>query len=92
MEIGKVNKYYKTQVNNTKSNAKTSKSSNVAKKDSVEFSTELNSINDLKKKMETTEDVRIDKVEAVKERIDSGEYKVDSEKVAEKIIDELIWD
>lgn len=90
MEIGKVDKYYKTQVSNKKSNAKASKGENAKSRDSVEFSTELHSINLLKKKMESTTDVRTEKVDEVKEQIDSGEYRVDPEKVAEKIIDEMI--
>ncbi len=35
-----------------------------------------------------TPEVRVERVEALKERVDSGTYEVDSEKVAAKLVDE----
>jgi len=90
MEIGKVDKYYKTQATKVKANVNTQKTDSKASQDSVEFSTALQNINILKLKMENTSDVRTEKVDEVKEQVQSGEYKVDSEKVAEKIIDEMV--
>jgi len=90
MEIGKVDKYYKTQLSKTKAKVKTETKTGIGTSDSVEFSSELQSINILKSKMETTPDVRTDKVEAVKTKIESGEYSVETEEVAKKIIDEMI--
>jgi negative regulator of flagellin synthesis FlgM len=90
MEIGKVDKYYKTQLSKSKSKAKTEAKSSAKAQDSVEFSSELQSINILKNKMETTPDVRTEKVESIKAKLESGEYSVNTEEVAQKIIDEMV--
>ena len=45
---------------------------------------------ELKAEIEKLPDVRLDKIQEIKEEIDSGNYKIDSSKIAERILEE-IW-
>lgn len=40
--------------------------------------------------LETTPEVRADKVSALKEKIESGQYEIDNEAVADKLVDSFI--
>lgn len=46
----------------------------------------------IREAIRNTPDVRMDRVEAARERIRSGEYKVDAERLAEKLLTESLRD
>ncbi|NLO89035.1 MAG: flagellar biosynthesis anti-sigma factor FlgM [Clostridia bacterium] len=56
-------------------------------KDTAAISVEALQIQSLVKKVLETEDIRTEKVEALKEKISSGEYRIDSVHLAEKLAD-----
>jgi negative regulator of flagellin synthesis FlgM len=58
--------------------------------DKVDLSGKAREISELTNIVNALPDVRTEKVEGIKAKIDSGEYAVDNEKVAEKIIDEIV--
>lgn len=43
-------------------------------------------------RLKNVEDVRMDKVEKLKKEIDSGTYKIDGNKIAEKIMESISFD
>lgn len=57
--------------------------------DRISLSGKAREIAELRKLIEQLPDVRTDKVEAIKKALDSGNYNIDSLKVAEKILEEL---
>ena len=46
-------------------------------------------VEELKAEIEKLPDVRLDKIEELKEVIDSGNYEIDSNKIAERILEEI---
>ncbi|MDI6761921.1 MAG: flagellar biosynthesis anti-sigma factor FlgM [Thermodesulfobacteriota bacterium] len=60
--------------------------------DRVEFSTRSREMQKIYEVLQTTPEVRSDKVSEIKKRIEDGQYRVDSETLAEKIIKESILD
>ncbi|MBN2853888.1 MAG: flagellar biosynthesis anti-sigma factor FlgM [Clostridia bacterium] len=89
MKINPVNPY-----SNISKTDKVRKSDNVTKKsntvsDQVQISDEAKSIDKLIQKAKSSESDRTEKVEALKRQIEDGSYKVDSQKLAEKMIDTL---
>ncbi len=44
---------------------------------------------ELKAEIEKLPDVRLDKIQEIKEAIDSGNYKIDSSKIAGRILEEI---
>jgi len=56
-------------------------------KDTADISAEALKIQSLIKKALEVEDIRTEKVEALKEKIASGEYRIDSVHLAEKLVD-----
>lgn len=57
--------------------------------DKVEISNEAKKIKELVKKTTNLPDIRQDKVNAIKEQIDSGNYKVTPEQIAKGIIENI---
>lgn len=60
--------------------------------DQVEISRKTRDAQKVQEVLKTTPDVRADKVEALKEKVQKGEYKVDSKKVASAMLSNLLQD
>jgi len=58
----------------------------------VNLSTTAKDVQTLKNAVSSLPDVREDKVQALREQIEKGAYKVDAEKVAEKMVGESLLD
>ncbi|MBI5575322.1 MAG: flagellar biosynthesis anti-sigma factor FlgM [Deltaproteobacteria bacterium] len=58
--------------------------------DKVDLSGKAREIRELAGIVNSLPEVRTEKVEGIKAKVDSGEYVVDTDKVAEKIIDEIV--
>lgn len=56
--------------------------------DKVELSSLAKDVSKARTEVDRTPDIRTEKVESLKEKVSSGEYKVDPDKVAQKIVDE----
>ncbi len=57
--------------------------------DKISLSGRSREIHELKGLIENLPDIRTDRVEEVKKAIDSGNYNIDSLKVAEKVLEEI---
>lgn len=55
----------------------------------VQVSDSARQLNDLAKLVHAASDIRTEKVEALKQRVDSGEYQVDLDKLADRLSSEL---
>lgn len=60
--------------------------------DRVEFSARSREMQKIYEALQTTPDIRSEKVAEIKKRIEEGQYRVDSETLAEKIIKESLLD
>lgn len=90
MKINKVDKIL--QVYNTQNIKKTELAKGNGKKDelklsekAIEFQNAVNSLKDIP-------DIRKDKVEKIKHEIKTGTYKVDGEKIVEKMMENISFD
>jgi negative regulator of flagellin synthesis FlgM len=63
-----------------------------AASDKVELSTQSREMHRAHEVLQMTPDVRAEKVNAIKQRIEEGQYRVDSQAVAEKMIRESLLD
>jgi negative regulator of flagellin synthesis FlgM len=83
MNIAKiVSQYQKMQQNDNTENKK-------VQNDKMQISDRAKDIIQSKKELQKRPEVRTEKVAALKERIENGSYKVDSEKIAAKILKNL---
>ncbi len=82
------NKVEKSKSKGEKSGKSESESSGVI----VNISKESEILYKAKKEIDKLPEVRIDKVEEIKEKIENKEYRVDEDKVADKILEESIID
>ncbi|MCK9223899.1 MAG: flagellar biosynthesis anti-sigma factor FlgM [Candidatus Muirbacterium halophilum] len=73
---------FKKELDSTKTN----NSSNILKDEEVKLSPESKEIREAKEIVDRASDVRWDKVEEIKAKIASGNYKIDAEAIAEKFI------
>lgn len=82
------------QVNKTKAaaSAKTGATPPPAGTDRVELSANSVDVQKIKEVLDATPSVRAEKVQALKEQIERGEYQVDAGKVAEKMLLNLVSD
>ena len=76
---------YSNQNINTKDN----KSSKLGKKDELKISTEAKDFQIAMEALKKVPDIRKNKVDTIKGQIESGTYKVDSDKVVEKIFQDI---
>jgi negative regulator of flagellin synthesis FlgM len=58
-------------------------------KDKISLSGEAKEINELKRLMNDLPDMRSDRIDALKKAIEAGNYNIDANKIAEKILEEL---
>ncbi len=84
--IGQIMKVY-NQNTKVSQNAKPEKTQGLmGKKDQLTLSNEGQTFQKVLSAMEQLPDIREDKVKDVKQRVDSGTYQIDNEKVAEKMM------
>ncbi len=60
--------------------------------DKVEISTEALDIKKMENRVNLLSDINIDKVNKVKNQLDKGKYKISSQKIADRIIEEETFD
>ena len=65
---------------------------NLVPEEKVNLSTTAKDVQSLKNAVSSLPDVREDKVQSLREQIEKGAYKVDAEKVAEKMVGESLLD
>ncbi len=63
-----------------------------AGEDDLHLSTESKDIEKARDVLAATPDVRTEKVEALKKLVESGQYKVKSEAVADKMLKDFLWE
>jgi len=85
MRIDAYNKI--TQMLQTNSTVRTTKTKGVSAKDHVEISRTGKDYQVAKQALAHTEDIRMDKVNEIKRRMESGTYNVSGEEVANKLVD-----
>lgn len=87
----KIDAYSKQiQVDNKKEAPPQKETQNAAKDDSVKLSKEALELQKANEKLKEIPDVNEDKVNELKNRIENGSYKIDSEKTADNMIRESI--
>jgi len=64
----------------------------VPTEDKVDLSSQSKELNKISEALAAAPDVRAEKVEALKKQVESGQYQVDSDTVAEKMIKEFLFD
>jgi negative regulator of flagellin synthesis FlgM len=62
-----------------------------AKTDKVEISEAAKEIQEVRKQLDNTPDVRTEKVEQLKNQIENGTYEIKSEEIAEKMLKESLF-
>jgi negative regulator of flagellin synthesis FlgM len=87
MRIDQINSIYETYKKQSASKVKPA--SKVEKKDEVALSSVAKDFQTVYKLLNTTPDIREDKVNSIKERMNSGTYNVKAEEVADKILSSL---
>ncbi|MBI5057032.1 MAG: flagellar biosynthesis anti-sigma factor FlgM [Nitrospirae bacterium] len=60
-----------------------------AEKDKISLSGKSKEIGDLKAAIDQLPDVRTEKVDALKQALDTGTYNIDARKIAQKILEEI---
>ena len=63
----------------------------VAKTDTVELSQTAKELQEARKQLDAIPDVRMDKVEELKDQIEKGTYEGDSEEIAKKMLQESLF-
>lgn len=81
----KVKDITKRQDTEKKDNANKSDDRN----DKISVSGKAKEINELKRLINELPEIRTDRIEALKKAIESGNYNIDSQKIAEKLLEEL---
>lgn len=76
--------------NSTKPVKKVNSEKKVSKDDTLEISQFGKELHVAKKAISETEDIRIDKVEAIKKQMQEGTYHVSDDALAERILDSFI--
>ncbi|HOT47729.1 MAG TPA: flagellar biosynthesis anti-sigma factor FlgM [Syntrophales bacterium] len=88
-----IQQYQKTDRVEDRSQEKPEKAAaSLVPEEKVNLSTTAKDVQTLKNAISSLPDVREDKVQALREQIEKGAYKVDAEKVAEKMVGESLLD
>ena len=87
-----IQQYQKTEKVEDRASEKAGAASNLVPEEKVNLSTTAKDVQALSKAISELPDVREDKVQELKDRIGKGAYKVDAEKIAEKMVGESILD
>jgi negative regulator of flagellin synthesis FlgM len=64
----------------------------VSPEDKVDLSSQSKEMNKISEALAAAPDVRAEKVDALKKQVESGQYQVNSDAVAEKMIKEFLFD
>lgn len=84
INMNKIMKAYQNMNNQENKNVESNK-----KSDKVNISKEAKNIKKMQKSLEEQSDIRQEKVDKIKKQVNNGTYKVNPEKIAEKIITDL---
>ncbi len=68
------------------------KADNFASEDKVEISSKALDLKAMQEAAMKTPEIRAQKVAAIKEKVDSGSYQIQHEKIAEKLIEEHVFE
>ncbi|MBU5427815.1 flagellar biosynthesis anti-sigma factor FlgM [Tissierella pigra] len=90
MRINKMGNVFK--VYNENHSVKKVKDKNTNDKDQVKLSEQAVEFQYALKKVKEVEEIRTEKVENIKKQIQTGTYKIDGKKIAEKIIEDITFD
>ena len=90
MRINKMGNVFK--VYNENQGVKKVKDKNTNDKDQVKLSEQAVEFQYALKKVKEVEEIRTEKVENIKKQIQTGTYKIDGKKIAEKIIEDITFD
>lgn len=71
---------------------KRAKINKTQKRDNLILSDNAKNFSAILNKLKEIEDIRYDKVQEIKDKVDKGTYKINSEKIADKIIESSIKD
>lgn len=90
MRINKMGNVFK--VYNENSGLKKVKDTSTKDKDQVKLSEQAIEFQHALKKVKEVEEIRTEKVENIKKQVQTGTYKIDGKKIAEKIIEDITFD
>ncbi|HKZ16782.1 MAG TPA: flagellar biosynthesis anti-sigma factor FlgM [Geobacteraceae bacterium] len=87
--LSSINLYQNEQISKKDDAARPQEKTQVQQQDRVELSTRKTEIEKLKNTVEAMPDVRTEKVEALKQQLADGSYRVESIKVAQKMLEQF---
>ena len=87
MQVSNINSAYGVYTSEKVSVVKKTKNAKVADKDSFNLSNEAKDFNTIRAAIAKSPDIRLDKVNRIKEQIETGTYNVSSEDIANKLVD-----
>ena len=87
-----IQQYQKGELVKSESDAKQAGAASTVVTEKVDLSTKAKDIQVIKQIVDQTPDIREEKVQELKSQIDTGSYKVNSAKVAEKMVGESLID
>jgi negative regulator of flagellin synthesis FlgM len=87
-----IQQYQKTEKVEDRAPEKAASASNLVPEEKVNLSTTAKDVQNLKNAISKLPDVREEKVQALKDRIEKGTYRVDADKVADKMVGESLID
>ncbi|MGI6633401.1 MAG: flagellar biosynthesis anti-sigma factor FlgM [Bacillota bacterium] len=91
-QIGKILKIYETQGAAHPSSKAVGQADGAASKDKVVLSVSQDDLAKVRELTKKLPEMRLDKVEALRKQIESGNYKVDATEVADKMLGRLLAD
>ena len=87
-----IQQYQKTEKVEDRASEKGASANNLVPEEKVNLSTTAKDVQNLKNAISKLPDVREEKVQALKDQIEKGTYRVDADKVAEKMVGESLLD
>ncbi|HEX9158110.1 MAG TPA: flagellar biosynthesis anti-sigma factor FlgM [Syntrophales bacterium] len=87
-----IQQYQKTEKVEDRAPEKAASASNLVPEEKVNLSTTAKDVQNLKNAISKLPDVREEKVQALKDQIEKGTYRVDADKVADKMVGESLID
>ena len=87
-----IQQYQKTEKVEDRASEKAGAANNLVPEEKVNLSTTAKDVQNLKNAISKLPDVREEKVQALKDQIEKGTYRVDADKVADKMVGESLID
>jgi negative regulator of flagellin synthesis FlgM len=87
-----IQQYQKTEKVEDRASEKAAAANNLVPEEKVNLSTTAKDVQNLKNAISKLPDVREEKVQALKDQVEKGTYRVDADKVAEKMVGESLID